>query len=212
MIKQLSHGQHNPLEGIEAELLIATTTRISRKTITAPLKTLIAKLPDAFLNKSVLHFGKGKANFDSLELINRSKSYSEIDIGTPNADQILKRQYEAIWCCYVLNVLKPSPRNVVINQLSDCCSLNGQCYVAVRSHKDKGIIGKPHLDGVLTNRTRKVTCPVTQETITGKTFQKGYELDEARKELKKHFKYVRYIHQVGAYHILAAAHTQFIES
>ncbi|KJG57097.1 hypothetical protein UA38_12050 [Photobacterium kishitanii] len=192
---------------IKNNFLIAATTAITRKDISAPLKYLLKKGITQSFDKSLLHFGKGKASLDCDYLRSISASYAEIDIGTPNSAAILGQHYKVVIASYVLNVLQPENRRIVWQQLAAAtCVFNGVAYICVRSFKDRGIVGKPFLDGVITAKKRKVT-DITGRKIEGYSFQKAYNPNELLSEANAYFSHVKYICKTGAFHIVECSHT-----
>lgn len=192
---------------INDKFVIATATAISRKDLTAPLKLLIKKnIIDDRFDKSVLHFGKGKAIPDCDYLKSKASSYAELDVGTANASEILGCNYKDVICNYVLNVLEPTNRHIVWTQLAHTTDYeSGRAFIAVRSYKDKGIVGKPFKDGVLTARTRKI-LDANGHYVEGQTFQKGYLPDELRNEALQYFNHAEYICSTGSFHIVMCSH------
>lgn len=200
----LNGYQFNDLQ-IKNNFVIASTTAIYRKTLSAPLKMLIDKNLIE-LGKSTLHFGKGKAIPDCVYLKDNSASYAELDIGTANAAQLLGQHYKTVISIYVLNVLPPENRNIVWTQLAETTDISGgKAYVAVRSSKDRGIVGTPFQDGVTTKKVRKVV-DANNEIVTGSTFQKAYEQGVLKGEAELYFKNVKYLCEKGAFHIVECSH------
>ncbi|PSV27623.1 hypothetical protein [Photobacterium sp. GB-72] len=203
----LNGYQDNFGDEITNNFVIASTTAIGRKDLTAPLKYLIKKnLIDNGFKQSLLHFGKGKAIPDCLYFKSIAAAYAELDVGTANASQILGCNYKVVISNYVLNVLPPLNRQIVWQQIARATDdKDGKAYIAVRSYKDRGIVGEPYLDGVLTKTVRKVK-DATGNTVTGQTFQKGYQPNELKEEALLHFRSVDYVCQTGSYHIVVCSH------
>jgi DNA phosphorothioation-associated putative methyltransferase len=107
-------------------------TAISRKTISAPLKYLISC---GLINKSqtILDYGCGRG-FDVQWL--KENGYNVVGFDpywNPNFN-VLNTKYDVILCTYVLNVVAPKIRKIIIKNLTN---LSKNVYYSVRRDVQK---------------------------------------------------------------------------
>lgn len=168
---------------IRAQFKVSSRTAIARSKESAPLQVLIEK---SLLTKgSTLHFGKGRAHFDSAALLQATGSCSEYDyIHHPDID-VLGSSYTNVFASYVVNTLQYNARMYVLQQIAQ--STKGTAFIAARSDKIKGEING---DGLLTSI---------------KTFQKSYRPNELVLETSKYFKYVVEIKGRAGFQLVACS-------
>lgn len=128
-----------------------TTTAMTRKSVSAPMKYLAQRRGAPYGPMEVLHFGEGKAYEDTKYLARNGANVTPYD---PNSEHeltrdpgILDQHYDLGIAIYVFNTLKPGERYFAFKQLIDCCDT---AIIAVRTDKVKGT--PIFFDGVETKR------------------------------------------------------------
>lgn len=170
---------------MKAQFKASSRTAIGRNKESAPLQVILSK---SLLSKgSTLHFGKGRAHFDSAALKRATGSCAEYDyIHHPDLD-VLGSSYTNVFASYVMNTLQYNARMYVYQTIAK--STNGVAFIAVRSDK---VVGTPNGDGVITSI---------------KTFQKQYSKGELVEESSKYFKHVAEIKGKPGFQIVACSHS-----
>lgn len=132
-------------------------------------------------NDFVLNFGSGHAEHDTAlfrEHARFAESYDPL-LG-PEMPKV-RGGWDVIYCGYVLNVLPPTERGVVIRTIANILRPGGRAYFAVRSDEIKG---RPYEDGVITSRG---------------TFQKSYTSTVLFRELIVAFHQTRGLRSTSSY-------------
>jgi len=154
-------------EAVAAELELAKAsekTRISRKTISLPTKTLFADIKITKGTK-VLHVGAGNAKNPDIKFLNDkfgSKNVTHYDTYGPfakNESKLGKGDFDIVYSPYVLNTLPPSVRKQAVIDAATSVKTGGSAFFAVRG-TDVTKKGQLFADGIVTSKG---------------TFQKGYK-------------------------------------
>lgn len=157
------------------EIEISKRCAIGRAKVSAPVREMIARYNMA-KHLRVLHLGCGRATLDTAALEVAKSGTLPVFCFDPNyarAPEAMNNRYSLVVCSYVLNVLPPSPRMKCVEDIRAVLDVNGTALIAVRSAKDRSIVGVPEFDGV--------------RTSTG-TFQKGYTVNAFADELATCFR------------------------
>lgn len=131
-------------------------TQRRRGTVSRPIRWIINNMPRTLKGERILHYGEGKAYADTYALTCASGVQA---VGyDPNSEYYDSRwlpeeYFDVVIASYVLNVLPPKQRAVVIGE---CLAKADIAIFAVRTDK---IEGRKYEDGVITSRN---------------TFQKSY--------------------------------------
>lgn len=127
-----------------------TTTAMTRKSVSAPMRYLAQRRGAPYGPMEVLHFGEGKAYEDTKYLTRNGANVTPYD---PNSEHEytrdasrLDQHYDLGIAIYVFNTLQPAARKNALEKLLRCCS---QAIIAVRTDK---VHGEPWQDGVFTKR------------------------------------------------------------
>ena len=136
------------------------STAITRKNVSRPMRWILDNvLTEPF---RILHYGEGKAYFDTYALSKGSIYPVEVYEPHPAENEPWKKDvplgyFDLCISVYVLNTLVPSEREFVIWQMTNKAD---RAIAAVRTDK---INGRPMFDGVITSRN---------------TFQKSFSRSE----------------------------------
>ncbi len=144
-------------------------TQITRIATSAPARFIHETGMDKC--EYLLHFGEGKAFFDTNLFKLHADFVDAYDPYSPDASRRVfpKDEYfERVVAIYVFNTLAPLDRDAAINDAMSLVDTDGELIVAVRADK---IVGAAYWDGVVTKRG---------------TFQKSYTMAEVKKEFGKY--------------------------
>lgn len=137
-------------------------TQRVRNELSTPMKELSKFLEWKGWESDFIHFGEGKAYFDTVEL----EKFGDVRPYDPNSASSLTRTFptpkKTGVAIYVFNTLPPLEREQVLRTFKDLCLESW--FIAVRCDP---IAGKPYEDGVITGIG---------------TFQKSYSEREALAE------------------------------
>lgn len=132
-------------------------TAIHRKTISAPLKTML-ELNEIDSNLTILDYGCGHG-YDLNYLKNMELNVCGYDkyIKTYSKDDYNKEYYDIILCFYVLNTIQEETERIeVISSILNILKENGHAYIAVRSINELHINKKQqythYKDGIITKK------------------------------------------------------------
>lgn len=131
----------------------------------------------------LLHFGEGKAFFDT-RLFELNADF--VDAYDPYSPDPKKREYpegtfyDKIVAIYVFNTLPPLSRRNAVNDAMELLSPGGVLIAAVRADK---VLGAAHYDGVVTKRD---------------TFQKSYTMAGVLKEFS-HYGHTKVVYATPGY-------------
>lgn len=173
-LEQVQHQCHSRQE-IEKEFTISAKTSIFRAKPSLPLRMLIDR--NIFENKgSVLNFGKGRYAIDGEAILNEGNADACIEYDYTYAPvDITNMSFGVTVAIYVLNTLPPFARHEAWLQLKNSLRSDGECYIAVRSDKEKLPNGVAEYDGV--------------RTVKG-TFQSFFGDQKFRNEALNYFNHV----------------------
>lgn len=136
-------------------------TAISRNRMSAPMRNFLKSYGDKIKNKSILDFGCGKGK----DVEEAAKMGYDIVGYDPNQDFPLPdRNFDIVYCGYVINVIRDFDRRLLIKQMWDKLWDGGMLVIVSRTDKEvennalKGNWGKLD-DGFITAKN---------------TFQKGF--------------------------------------
>jgi hypothetical protein len=120
--------------------------------------------------KRVLHLGTGLDRFAKDALLKAGAiSVDDYDPNFYPDRSVLDTTYDVVLCNYVLNILIPSERRLVYDDIAACTAPHGTAYLCVQGKwpvLNKHRVVRPHEDGYL---IRDTDVP---------TFRKGYEPQE----------------------------------
>lgn len=159
--------------------MITTNIAIYRKSAAAPTKWLLQQ--NGLISGDVLHYGRGHDIYTAQLLQKHPKvtSVTEYDPNQPdiNSTAYRRRKYDTVICNFVLNILPPGPRLLVLKDIRSITK--GSTIFAVRGQSDRGYA----------NAKRKWPS-LLDGFSNGKNFQKYYTKEEMYNELSKVFSFV----------------------
>ncbi|EHC04183.1 hypothetical protein Sbal625DRAFT_4143 [Shewanella baltica OS625] len=174
---------------LERDFRASGRTSIARKTASAPLKILLAA---GMIKGSVLNYGKGRCDTDSLAITAAGFQCTDYDFTWSFNPQVLGSSFTTVYAGYVTNTLPPASRAAVWREIAKATRLDGCAFVAARSNADRGIKGVQFEDGVITSIG---------------TFQKGYMAGELIAEALQYFKYVESLKGKAGFRIVKCSHS-----
>lgn len=169
------------IQTVDADFRISAKTSIYRSKPSLPARHFI-EIGQLDSVGSLLHFGKGKYDVDSVELAKHVTALIDYDYTYCKTD-IIGQHFDAVIAIYVLNTLPPRARAVAWQQIKTATrNSTGKALIAVRSDKENVKNGQPEYDGL--------------RMVTG-TFQTFYNPQKIMDEALEYFEHVEVIKYVS---------------